>query len=399
MLETLTSEWLNLVLRWVHITVGIAWIGSSFLFVWMDSHLRPGETPKPGVYGELWMVHGGGFYHLEKYTVAPAKLPKTLHWFMWESYSTWLSGFALLVLIYFIGAETYLLRPGSGFDAVDGTAIAIAILLGGWLLYDGLCRLMEGRSTALLGALVFAAITAAAWGMTQIFSGRGAFIMTGAMIGTIMSANVFRIIIPNQRIAVAAMMRGEAPEARLGMQARQRSLHNSYLTLPLLFTMISNHYAAVFGHAWNWLILAGLGVIGALVRHAFISRNRGQPVPWLLPGAAVAMLTLAFVATPRALPGAGDGAQAAAVPFHQVADIMEKRCTACHAARPTFEGFQAPPKGVVLDSPASIRNEAKRIYAQSVATDAMPIGNATQMTPEERTLIGEWVRQGAKIEP
>ncbi len=391
-------EWLNLALRWIHITVGIAWIGTSFFFIWLENHLVPPARPRDGVHGEVWMVHGGGFYHLQKFLVAPAELPRDLHWFKWEAYATWLSGLLLLSLIYFLGAKAYLIRPDADLSPGAAIGIALAVLALGWLIYDGACRALQGQDD-LLGILVFAWSTAVAWGLSQVFTGRGAYILVGAMLGTIMAANVFLIIIPNQRKIVGALMRGQAPDAKLaklGAMGRQRSLHNNYFTLPVLFIMISNHYPSTFGNRAGWLILACLAGVGMLVRHYFNKKNQGRPQPWMLATAATAMVALALVAAPRA-PSAPAGEAAKPVSFAEVDQVIRTRCVACHSRRPTFAGISEPPKGILLEHPQQISAQAQQIYAQAVATQTMPLGNQTGMTPAERQLLGRWISQGAKL--
>lgn len=402
MIDASASEWLNLALRWIHVTVAVAWIGTSFFFIWLENHLRPPELRRDGVHGEVWMVHGGGFYQLQKFLVAPPELPKDLHWFKWEAYATWVSGFLLLCLVYFAGASAFLMKPGVGLPAWAGVLIALGVLVLGWAIYDAACRRLQGRSDAAVGALLFAWTVLVAWGMSHVFSGRATFLMTGAMLGTIMAANVLMVIIPNQRKIVGAMLAGKAPDAEmamLGARGKQRSFHNNYITLPVVFTMISGHYPGAFAHSLNWLILAGLFAVGILVRHHFNLRNRGLNRPWLIPAAAAGLVALALVARPER-PAAPGGATAAAEPvaFHRVDEVVRQRCASCHAQRPTQEGFDAPPKGIVLETPRDIAAQAQAIYAQAVATEAMPLGNVTEMTAEERALLGLWVAQGARAE-
>lgn len=402
-MDILGSDWLNLAVRWTHVTVGIAWIGSSFLFNWMDSHLRPSETPRKGVAGELWMVHGGGFYQLEKYTVAPDRLPPTLHWFKWEAYTTWISGMCLLALVYFLGASTYLLKPDSVLSPEEGVAVALIALAVGWIVYDTLCRLLEGKSDLVLAALVTLWMLFAAWGFSQIFSGRAAFIMVGAMIGTIMAGNVFLVIIPNQKLSVASLLAGEEPDPAQGRRGKQRSLHNNYLTLPVLFTMVSNHYPIAFSGASNWLVLAGLAAVGVFVRHFFNLKNKDRLHLWMLPAAAAAMIALAFLGSSRApapptTSPAGSAEAAPVVSFDRVVGIIDRRCVACHSANPTWEGIAMAPKGVKFDTAEEIRRHVRAIHTLSVATDAMPLGNVTGMTPEERAVLGAWIESGAEIE-
>lgn len=380
------GQWLSLSLRWVHVIVGIAWIGTSFYFNWLNSRLRSPEAPEAGVSGELWSVHGGGFYRVVRYDVAPARLPRTLHWFKWEAYATWITGFGLLVLVYYLGAEAYLVRPG-GLGPVPSVAVGVGTLVGGWLAYDALCRVLGARP-ALLSAVGFVLAAAAAYGLTRVFSSRGAYIHVGAMLGTIMAANVFRVIIPSQREMVAAMAAGRTPDAARGAHAALRSLHNNYLTLPVLFIMISNHYPVTYGHRYNWAILAGIAILGAATRHAFNLRNQGRPKAWLLPAAAAGMLALAFVTAPR--PRA-DGVLT--VDDAAARAIIERRCVPCHGATPTQPGFPAPPLGVRLDTMEEIRRYADRIEAVAVSTETMPLGNLTAMTADERVRLGVWIRQ------
>lgn len=398
LVDALGSDWVELALRWTHVIVGIAWIGSSFLFNWMDSQFEAPEPARPGLAGEMWMVHGGGFYRVEKYLVAPERLPRMLHWFKWEAYSTWLSGIALLAVIYFLGAPVYLVDGQTPFSPPVAVLVALALLAAGWFVYDGLCRLLIGRSTLALAVLVFAWAVAVAAVADALFSGRAAYILVGAMLGTIMAANVFRVIIPNQKRAVAALLKGETPEPRLGIAAKQRSLHNNYITLPVLFAMVSNHYPVAFGQPYNWAILAALGAIGVAVRHFFNLRNRGRRAPWILAAAAAGMIALALVASPRARQGEAAAAAGNTVPFRAVAAIVKARCAVCHSARPRYPGFDAPPKGVVFDRAEDIRDAAARIYAQAVATATMPLGNVTGMTSDERATLGRWIDQGASLD-
>ncbi len=398
LVDALGSDWVALVLRWIHVTVGIAWIGSSFLFNWMDSQFEAVAPERAGVAGEMWMVHGGGFYRVEKYLVAPERLPRALHWFKWEAYSTWLSGFALLAAIYFLGAPVYLVDAETPFPAPVAVVVALALLAAGWFVYDGLCRLLVGRAALLLAALVFAWTAAVAAVAGALFSGRAAYILVGAMLGTIMAANVFRVIIPNQKRAVAALLKGEKPEPRLGIEAKQRSLHNNYITLPVLFVMVSNHYPVTYGQPYNWAILAGLGAVGVAVRHFFNLRNRGRAAPWILVAAAAGMIALALVASPRPPREATAAAGGSAAPFRAVAAIVKARCAVCHSARPSYPGFDAPPKGLVFDRAEDIRAAAARIYAQAVETEAMPLGNVTGMTADERAILGRWIGAGAPLD-
>lgn len=397
-MEALVSEWLNLLLRWFHITVGIGWIGTSFFFIWLDLALHPQDRPETGVYGEAWLVHGGGFYRMTKYLVAPERLPATLHWFKWEAYLTWLSGLCLLALIYFIGARVYLIAPTADIAPAAAIALSLALLAVGWLAYDTLCTAMRGKSDLLLGGILFFAVAAIAFGLNRVFTGRGTYVMVGALLGTIMAANVFRVIIPNQKRIIAALLEGRPPDATLAQAGKQRSLHNNYITLPVLFIMLSGHYPATFGHPYNWLILAALALISVGVRHYLNLLDQGRNAFWILPAAAVATIALAVASAPRqGLFGSPDAAEGEPVGFAKVSEIVTTHCVACHSTRPTHPAFQIPPKGVVFITPEDIRRQSLAIYAQVVSANVMPLGNATEMTDEERALLGRWIVQGAKI--
>jgi len=395
-------DWVNLALRWAHVITGVAWIGTSFYFNWLNSRIEPSAPlhPEPGVAGELWSVHGGAFYRVVKYAVAPARLPATLHWFKWEAYATWLSGFSLLILIYYLGARTFLVDPRvTSIGTGAAVAIGLATLAGSWLVYDLSCRSPLGERPVALAVLLLLLGVALAWGLTRVFSARAAYVHVGAALGTIMAANVFRVIIPSQQEMVAALAHGRPPDAALGRQAALRSLHNNYFTLPVLFVMVSTHYPATYGHRLNWLILAGLAVIGMATRHWFNLRNQGRRNVWILPAAALAMLALALVtaptSSPRAAPAKSSGADH--VSFADVRVIVARRCAACHSSAPTMAGLPAAPQGVLLDTPDEIRAQADRILVVAVQTQAMPLGNLTGMTPEERDLLGRWIRAGANL--
>ncbi|MGB5245747.1 MAG: urate hydroxylase PuuD [Woeseia sp.] len=393
-MEAYIFEWLNLLGRWVHLITGIAWIGSSFYFIWLDNHLQPPKSPDDdakGVGGELWSVHGGGFYHAQKYKVAPTMLPETLHWFKWEAYTTWISGMFLLALIYWYGANVYLIDPGVMPLSV-GAAVGIgaAVLAGGWLVYDGLCRSPLGRNDSLLGIILFLLVALLAWGLCQLFSGRGAYIHYGAVLGSIMVANVFFVIIPGQKRMVQAAETGTAPDPADGLRAKQRSVHNTYFTLPVLFVMTSNHFAMTYNHEWNWLILIIISAIGALVRVWFVARHKGPASPWPLLVAALLLIAVIAAIAPR-----NNTAETPVVTLADVRPVIEMRCTVCHAAMPTHFAFQAAPLGVMLETDEQILIERERIYQQTVVTKAMPIGNLTTITDEERALIGAWYRSSA----
>ena len=393
-MEAYISDWLNLLVRWLHMIAGIAWIGSSFYFVWLDNHLQPpkadGDRDK-GVGGELWSVHGGGFYHAQKYRVAPAALPETLHWFKWEAYTTWLSGMFLLVLVYWLGAGIYLIDPSvASLTPQAAIAISLAFIVVGWLVYDSLCKSRLAGNGGLFAGILLLLAALLAWGLCQVFGGRGAYIHFGAVLGTIMAANVFFVIIPGQRQMVAAAERGEAPDPLPGIRGKQRSVHNTYFTLPVLFTMISNHFAMTYSHEFNWAILIAISLAGALVRVYFVARHSGRASPLPIVAAVVLLMIVAVAIAPRDTAASVDR-----VDFGAVRKVVHERCTSCHAASPEHPGFQAPPAGVVLETDSQIRNEALRIHHQTVVTRVMPIGNLTNITEEERSLIDRWYRAGA----
>ncbi len=388
-------DWLNLVLRWTHMIVGIAWVGASFYFIWLDNHLHkpldPADAAK-GIGGEVWAVHGGGFYTAKKFTLAPEKLPPELHWFKWEAYTTLITGFFLLCLVYYYGAEIALIDPTvMALGRAEAIAIGLASLVVGWLVYDGLCRSPFGQDDAVLGGLLFLFCAAAAWALCHVFSGRGAYIHFGAMLGTIMALNVYFVIIPGQRELVRAKEEGRTPDPRFGAMGRQRSVHNTYFTLPVLFTMIANHYAGLYGHEWNWVLLLMISLAGALIRVWFVQRHKGNPDPLVLASGLVVLALTALLALPR--PSADGGGPVA---FDQVLPIIQARCVSCHAAKPTQEGIAAPPKGMILETPQQIRALAAAINQQAAASRVMPPGNMTHMTDAERRMIARWFKGGAQ---
>ncbi|MEO5764949.1 MAG: urate hydroxylase PuuD [Casimicrobiaceae bacterium] len=393
-MEAYVLDWMNLLARWLHLVAGVAWIGASFYFVMLDNSLSPPAKPgdaKRGVFGELWAVHGGGFYISQKFPTGPKGEPlsQNLHWSKWEAYTTWLSGMGLLALIYWLGASAYLIDPGVRVLSPAGAiAISIGVLAGGWVVYDALCRALERREN-LLAALVFAFVIASTWALFQLFSARAAFVHVGAMLGTIMVANVFFHIIPGQKRVVADIRAGRVPDPRPGVIGKQRSVHNTYFTLPVLFVMISNHYPMTYSHRHGWLVLAAIMLAGVLIRQFFVLRHRGSVKAWL-PATGVALLAgVAVVLAPKPVDTAG-----AKVAFASVDAVLKQRCVACHAAQPTQAGFAQPPKGVLLETPGQIAANAPKI-AETVGNGYMPIGNLTQMTDTERALIATWFAQGA----
>jgi uncharacterized membrane protein len=383
-------EWLNLAVRWLHVTAGVAWIGASFYFVWLDNHLK--APAKGDASGEVWSVHGGGFYHKQKYQVAPSEMPDDLHWFKWEAYFTWISGFSLLVLVYYVGAQSFLIDPAkAALTPTQGIGIGLASLAAGWLIYDLLCKSSIGQSGIALGTCWFMLLVLAAYGLNTVFASRAAYLHVGAIIGSVMVGNVFFVIIPNQKKVVADLIAGRTPDPALGKEAKQRSLHNNYMTLPVLFIMISHHYPMTYGAERPWLVLALLGLTGMAVRHVFNLRGRGQPFGRTIVVAVV--LALASVTYVTAEKGSNSG-PVAHVTYAEVAPILAKHCAGCHSVHPTNAAFKAPPLGLVLDSYQHVSAAAPRIKAMAVDSEAMPLGNTTGMTRAERDRIGAWIAGG-----
>jgi uncharacterized membrane protein len=394
-MEAYAGEWLQFLIRWVHVITGIAWIGASFYFIWLDNHLLPPRDARDApdaISGELSAIHGGGFYHVEKFRVAPATLPSPLHWFKWEAYWTWLSGFALLVVLYWWHADTYMIdRSVADIAPWQAVALSAALLVVGWLFYDQLCKRLGFARERVLGIALVLFFALVAWGLSHVLSGRAMYMQIGAMLGTIMAANVLFVIIPGQRQLVVAKEQGRAPDPVYGLSGKQRSVHNNYFTLPVLLTMISNHYPMTYGHPRAWLVLAGLLLLAAYVRHFFNLRHRGRTV-WAIPvTAAIGALALAVAIAPERLSGGSD------VSLRDVQAIVEARCVPCHAEKPRQEGIAVAPKGVVLETSAQIVQHAAAIRQQAVATRAMPLGNLTQMTDDERARLGAWIDAGARV--
>jgi uncharacterized membrane protein len=385
-------EWLSLAVRWLHVIAGIAWIGSSFYFVHLDLSLARRDGLPAGAYGEAWQVHGGGFYNMVKYMVAPARMPDHLTWFKWEAYATWLSGIGLMVIVYYFSSRLYLIDANVlALSPQQAITISIGGLAVGWLVYDLMCKSPLGRNDTALALLGFAFLTVLAWAFTKVFSGRGAYMQMGALIGTIMVANVFMIIIPNQRRVVADLIAGRTPDPRLGAAGKQRSVHNNYLTLPVVFVMISNHYPLAFATRFNWLILALVMIMGALIRHFYNSRHRGLPSPWWTWGVSAACgIAIVWLS---AIPGVQVKRAASPVKFADAEEVVTTRCSMCHAAQPVWDGLGSPPKGVMLDNSDRIREHAAQIVINSVATNAMPPGNITDISPEERGILAAWALQ------
>ena len=390
------NDWLDFLLRWLHVIAGIVWIGTSFYFVALDNHLRPPKGQQDadeGIGGETWEIHGGGFYRVQKFRVAPERLPDELHWFKWEAYTTWLSGFALLVVLYYVDAETYLIdREVADLETWEAVLLSLGLLVAGWFVYDGLCRVLERRPLA-LAASILALATLTAWAASELFSPRASWLQTGAMLGTIMVANVFFVIMPGHWQLVRAKEENREPDPIHGLRGKQRSVHNNYLTLPVLVAMLGNHFPVAYGHDWGWLVLVGLMVIGAWIRHYFNLRHAGRTVWWIPATAAVALLAIALAIRPD---DGGGAATAEPVPLERARAIVEQRCTPCHSESPTNETFTAAPGGVTFDTPEEIAAQAEAIGQQAVDSRAMPLGNVTGMTDAEREELGAWIAQGAK---
>ncbi|MCC0043328.1 MAG: urate hydroxylase PuuD [Brucellaceae bacterium] len=395
-------DWLSFAARWLHVITGIAWIGSSFYFIALDLGLRQRPGLPEGAHGEEWQVHGGGFYHIQKYLVAPAEMPEHLTWFKWESYWTWMSGFFLLAIVYYGSADLYLIDP----NVLDMSApVAIALSAGslviGWLFYDQLCKSPLGRNDTSLMLILYVILVIIAWGYTQIFSGRAAFLHLGAITATIMSANVFLVIIPNQKIVVADLIAGRKPDPKYGKIAKTRSLHNNYLTLPVIFLMLSNHYPLAYATEFNWVIASIVFMIGVLIRHYFNSMHarKGQP-HWTWGLSAVLFIIIIWLSTvPEELTGEKKLSMtaerfASAQHFEAARDTVMGRCAMCHAAEPSWEGIYHAPKNVRFDSENEIAERAREIYLQAGVSHAMPPGNVSGITPEERALLVAWFEEG-----
>ncbi len=393
-LDPYVTDWLNLLLRWLHVIAAMAWIGASFYFVLLDQSL---EAPtkvddlRDGVGGELWEVHGGGFYHVKKYKVAPPVLPEHLAWFKWEAYTTWLSGFGLMVVLYYFNASAYLIDPSvADLSSWQAVALSVGLLVAAWVVYDVLCRLLVGHE-ALLWLLIVATTAVSAWGSAQLFQPRAAFLQVGAMIGTVMAGNVFFNIIPAHWELINAKRAGRDPDPTPGIVAKQRSVHNNYFTLPVLFTMLAGHVSFTYGADHAWVVLLVIMFAGVLARLFYNLRHQGRTL-WVIPAVAVGVLVvLGVLIRPDS---GGDGAGATPVTFSETASVISQRCAPCHAVAPTQPGFSSPPGGVVLETPAQLAARADDIK-RVVASSAMPIGNVTGMTSEERALVVAWVTQGA----
>ena len=398
-------EWVSFAVRWLHVVTAMAWIGSSFYFIALDLRLRKHAGLPIGTHGEEWQVHGGGFYHIQKYLVAPAQMPEHLTWFKWESYATWLSGFALLCVVYYGGAELFLIdRNVLDVSAPIAIGISLASIGIGWVIYDLLCKSKLGEQETLLMIILYAVMVFMSWGYTQLFTGRAAFLHLGAFTATIMSANVFMTIIPNQKIVTADLIAGRKPDQKYGKIAKMRSTHNNYLTLPVVFLMLSNHYPLAFGTEFNWVIASLIFIIGVLIRHHFNTLHKREGKPhWTWLAAGIVFIIIMWLSTvPKVLTGEDknasviNGSFVASSYFPKVRNTVLGRCAICHANEPAYEGVYHAPKGVVLETDNAIAQHAREIYLQAGRSHAMPPANVTQITPKERALLAAWYEQAWK---
>jgi uncharacterized membrane protein len=397
------SELVHLVARWVHLIAGIMWIGNSMLFNWLDRNLVLPPDPKKGLVGEIWMVHSGGFYQVEKKFLAPSQMPKTLHWFKWQNGITWLSGIALLIVVYYMGGAAWMVDSQvASISTGAAIGIGVGVLVGAYVLYDLVWRSPLGKRPVLGFFLSVAIVVAGSAVLFTFLSGRAAYIHVGVMLGTLMTGNVWFVILPSQRELIAATNEGREQDPAIGYQAKQRSIHNNYMTFPLLFIMLSGHFPSTFGHAWNWVVLVVLVVGSAAIRH-FMNIRYAQR-RWLLPATltffAACAATLFLFAHPRGLRASQAAAQASArtVGFPEAHAIIQKRCTTCHSEKPTTPGFAVAPKGIVFDTAEQIRGQAAQIKKLACELRTMPLANLTQMTDDERALLAAWIDQGARLD-
>jgi uncharacterized membrane protein len=389
-------EWANLFVRWFHVIVGIGWIGTSFFFMYLDAHLRASADGAKHSGGKIWLIHSGGYYEVEKLKyVPPAKVPE-LHWYKWEAYLTGLSGITLLFIVYYFGGGFMVDPAVANLTHWEAVGIGIATLAGGWALYELIWRSPLNRFEGAMNLICFLLLVAIAWGLTRLLSGRAAYMHVGAMMGIIMVANVLFVIQPGQRRMVRANAAGQVPDPAWGGAAKQRSVHNNYMTLPVVFVMISNHFPNTYGQKWNWAILIALFLVGAAVRYFLNNFDRGgRAAPYVLGGAVVAALALALVTSVPMHGGATTGMR---VSFAEADAVIGHRCVQCHSARPTDDQFREPPNGVKFDTRTEIASLAPKIKLMAVDTNAMPLGNKTGMTAHERALLGAWIAEGAPLD-
>ena len=389
------AEWLGLIFRWLHVITAMAWIGNSFYFNWMDRSFEDPEPPREGVKGHLWMVHGGGFYHVDKFMVQPPQMPKLLHWFMWESYMTWISGFLLITTVYYFAADLYMVDPSvSSISPVAAVHLGLLTLFGGWLVYHLLHKSPLGRQPWPFAIVFFGLICALCYGLCQVLNPRAAYLHVGALLATCMTFNVWRVIIPGQRRMFAQMAAGEEVDPTPGIRAKERSVHNNYLTLPVVFVMISNHFPSTYGHRYNWLVLIALIVTGVGIRFFFNMRHQGKLLWWIPPLALASFAGLTWFTAPASAPTPSGDVDAP--PFHEVRVVIATRCATCHSAYP--DALPVAPNNVMFDTPDQIKTLAERIYQRAVVAKTMPMANQTGMPDEERELLGQWYLAGAPLE-
>jgi uncharacterized membrane protein len=394
-MEPYINEWLNLIIRFAHLITGIAWIGASFYFVWLDNHLEspPQWKTDKGIGGDLWAIHGGGFYEVAKYKLAPEKMPTTLHWFKWEAYTTWITGFLLLSLMFYVGAESYLIdKRVADLTQLEAILLGLGSIVVGVGSYEVLVRTKLRNHGMILGVILIIIATLLSYGLTQIFSARGAYMHMGAIIGTIMAGNVFFGIMPSQRALVKAVEEGKAPEAKFGLNAKLRSTHNTYITLPVLFIMISNHYPMTFNHHANWLVLMAIVLITAAIRQYFVLRHFGKQKPLIFVGAIIATIVLAYIIAPKSL-ALSEAQKQQTVTIEQVQTIVMQRCSSCHSNNNTDDTFKSAQAGIRFTDLASIKQWAPRIQARVIDAQDMPFMNKTQMTDDERNTLAIWLAQ------
>ncbi|HZD91865.1 MAG TPA: urate hydroxylase PuuD [Pseudolabrys sp.] len=395
-MDIIITEWVTATFRWLHVIAGIAWIGSSFYFIHLDLSLKKREALPAGVKGDAWQVHGGGFYQMIKFMVAPSEIPDELTWFKWEAYTTWLSGFTLLVLVYYFNADLFLVdKSVLPLTATQAALIAFFSLVAAWLAYEGLCRSALGKHEVALALVGYVFLVALTYLFTHVFSGRGAFTQIGALIGTIMVANVFVIVIPYQKKTVAALLDGQAPDPRWGELGKQRSVHNNYLTLPVVFLMLSNHFPLFFGTRYNWVIVAIVLAIGPVIRHFFNSRHAGKGSPWWTWAVAAAGMAAIAWLSAAGPPGPKAAALKTTPSFQDVQNVVFAHCSMCHARQPLWPGIPAAPEGVRLDTAEMIKLHASMIAINAVDSHAMPPGNITLISPQERQVLAAWIAAGA----
>jgi len=391
-------DWLDLIVRWIHIIVGIAWIGTSFYFNWLDSQLDR-SIIKDNTEGELWSVHSGGFYNINKLKGPPKQFPKELHWFKWEAYTTWISGFVLLIIVYYLNSESILIdKKINDISTFTAIIISVTFLLGSWFIYDFLCKSKLINNTFIFSLICLILASLLSYVLTKIYGSRAAYIHVGACLGTIMAANVFQVIIPSQKNMVNSALESKKPDLKKGISAKNRSIHNNYITLPVLFIMISSHFPFTYGHKYNWLILILISIIGASVRHYFNLKNKKQHKIWILPTAAIGMICLSlFVSIPKINKNIDNNDLNEIISFNEVNNIIKYRCGVCHGSKPTFDGFDEAPLGIIFDSTEDILNNIEKIKDQSIDSDIMPPANLTGMTKNERNKINSWIIQEDKI--